>query len=216
MPKRSGALSPKLTVGDWQAMAASESVHSRIVKDPYCVAYQHIMKFFSSVEIIDWDAAIVGLHIVYGWMPTIPKLKRTFAMNLDQRGELLEVLNSARTGNKIDCEDLEKVKSFSNNSVVGGSKLLHFINPRTCPIWDSRVAKVFWGKGVSAYSLSRAESWVEYRDTLTQWAVDAAVQATCADLRWRSDGLVNTTDMRVMELVMFHGANDGGELVKNG
>jgi thermostable 8-oxoguanine DNA glycosylase len=38
-------------------------------------------------------------------------------------------------------EDFENLKGFTNNSYVGMSKVLHFINPELFCIYDSRIVK---------------------------------------------------------------------------
>ncbi len=50
--------------------------------------------------------------------------------------------------NSGDCsiEFLNIMKSKINNSIVGGSKFLHFINPEKYAIWDSKVYKSLFGK----------------------------------------------------------------------
>jgi hypothetical protein len=48
-----------------------------------------------------------------------------------------ELKNKTRS---LDIMTLETIMSVTNNSVVGASKLLHFIFPNRYPIWDSHVA----------------------------------------------------------------------------
>ena len=49
------------------------------------------------------------------------------------------LLNKAKSGNLLNSEELEIVKKCVNNSLVGTSKLLHFINPSIYAIWDSKI-----------------------------------------------------------------------------
>ncbi len=193
-----------MDIADWHRLAASPITRSKIDGDPYCLAYQSIMTFFDNVKEFDWDNAVIGLHIVYGWMPTIPKLEKSFGLGIEQRSAVIAVLNCVRAGNKVDHEAIKIVKAFTNNSVVGASKLLHFINPKTCPIWDSRVATVFHGKRLYAQALNKPETWLQYRDTLADWVSDPTVQHTCDNIRRSSSALRNATDMRISELILFH------------
>jgi hypothetical protein len=83
------------------------------------------------------DALPAIAHMAYGWMPTILK-----KFSDSQPGIV---------GPATECRSFEEaselIKSLDdspiNNSWVGMSKVLHFINPEFFPIWDSRVAKHF-------------------------------------------------------------------------
>lgn len=75
----------------------------------------------------------------YSWMPRIPKL------HLDQlqvpQQQLLQALQNLKQGTETDITWLfETLVPVINNSVVGTSKVLHFIAPDQVPIYDSRVA----------------------------------------------------------------------------
>ena len=66
---------------------------------------------------------------------------------------------------------LEKVKRITNNSVVGMSKLLHFINPTVFPMYDSNIGEVFGG-------FSDVTSYVGYvkgfNEICSEFAVDVS------------------------------------------
>ena len=49
-----------------------------------------------------------------------------------------------------------------NNSIVGLSKVLHFVNPEYFPIWDRRVARHF--EIYYHYNINRFENYIEYID----------------------------------------------------
>lgn len=104
--------------------------------------YAAIVKHVRKCSPIDTDIMRVLGLLAYGWMPTI----------LDYSDEnntrrAAEILNSAKTtGYPLRDDEIEILKSVTNNSYVGASKVLHFIRPDVYPIWDSQVAK---GTGVS-------------------------------------------------------------------
>lgn len=83
------------------------------------------------------DALPAIAHMAYGWMPTILK---KFS---DSKPRIV----GPATGCRSFEEASELIQSLEdspiNNSWVGMSKVLHFINPEFFPIWDSRVAKHF-------------------------------------------------------------------------
>lgn len=71
----------------------------------------------------------------YSWMPTIPKWIRE-AVNEEYT---LEVLQKIQKGEKPIKEDLIMFVGLINNSIVGTSKVLHFIAPDYVPVLDSKV-----------------------------------------------------------------------------
>ena len=88
------------------------------------------------------EAVFIISHIAYGWMQTV--LSR---FNEDKNSDNLEIILDAI--NKKDRDGgIELISSMHpdspiNNSWIGLSKVLHFINPSIFPIWDSRVAGKF-------------------------------------------------------------------------
>jgi len=83
------------------------------------------------------DALPAIAHMAYGWMPTI--LKKFSDSEPDIVGSATKCRSFEEASELI--QSLED--SPINNSWVGMSKVLHFINPEFFPIWDSRVAKHF-------------------------------------------------------------------------
>lgn len=86
-------------------------------------SYQHFIEFFADrVELTEREI-VIGCFFTYGWMPTI----------LDLRGDLrntIELVNRVKIdGCRLTTEELMTIASNVNGSVVGTSKLLHFIRP---------------------------------------------------------------------------------------
>lgn len=105
--------------------------------DIYNKSYQYFTKYFDKANPIDLEHFYIGAYFTYGWMPTIPEIK------IPDSERLLTCLNFVKTGNLLEEHDLFFLKGAVNNSIVGGSKLLHFIRPDTYPIWDSIIAAYF-------------------------------------------------------------------------
>lgn len=100
----------------------------------YFVVYPEFITYFKNIhKPLTKHDIIIGISFTYSWMPTI--LKSINEINED----ILRILNIAKNGSKLNKEDLESLKNCFNNSLVGSSKLLHFINPEIYAIWDSRV-----------------------------------------------------------------------------
>jgi hypothetical protein len=107
-------------------------------------------------------------YAVYGWMPTI--LKK--ADNLLPLSKLVSKLKGLSV---VDARlvvarmpvDVQATVLFSvNNSVVGTSKLLHFLMPDVFPIWDSRIARLF---GFKHASYKTPYLYLSYLELLHRW-----------------------------------------------
>ena len=120
--------------------------------DPYIESYPEFLKYFESLDIIEKHHLIISGHFVYGWMPTI------IQMNMRGLEKVLFLLNAAKSGHVLKIDELETLKHCINNSMVGLSKLLHFINPRDYAIWDSRIYRYLTGKK-SQYGVNKTENY---------------------------------------------------------
>lgn len=93
-------------------------------EENYLVSYPIFLKYFSSLEKINLDNLIIGISFTYAWMPTILEFKN------NKFDEALKILNKAKCNENLEIEDFMILKSLFNNSLVGTSKLLHFISPK--------------------------------------------------------------------------------------
>jgi hypothetical protein len=99
----------------------------------YDISYPEFINYFDSISVISKHHLVIGINFTYGWMPTI------FDFRTDRFEESVEILNKVKKGNIPSTNELEILKGLFNNSIVGTSKLLHFITPEKFAIWDSRV-----------------------------------------------------------------------------
>jgi len=194
-----------MTVQDWLDLADDPAIRDRMKSDPYSMAYRALLSHFSGAQKMTWYAAVLGLHIVYGWMPTIPKLGQIMQWNKARQRQLTSALTKATLGYVPTDEDLRTLKTFCNNSMIGASKLLHLLSPKTFPIWDSRVAKVFLNnRKVGAQQVNAIDAWRCYQATLTGWLAKQQVKRKCRELRKLAWFLAGVSDLRLLELVLFH------------
>ncbi len=124
----------------------------------YVKAYRHFIDFFQSKETIDEQSLVVGAHCAYGWMPTMLELNEQD----DQFQGTLEIIAKVKDRQVISTEELANVGKTINNSLVGASKLLHFVNPDDYPIWDSRVYRYWANERPYGYRMS-ASAYLAYR-----------------------------------------------------
>ena len=105
----------------------------------YFDSYFEFVKYFENIEIIDYHSLVISYYFTYGWMPTILK---KFNME-DDITKPISVFNKVKNNIDINDEEYMNLIKCVNNSIVGVSKLLHFINPIEYPIFDSRIKNYF-------------------------------------------------------------------------
>lgn len=163
--------------------------------DPYLNSYPLLLRS-TSVLLKELKSQSISpiAHMAYGWMP------RILTFRSDDKTNAL-FCKAATLGSKKEAlELLDELKSLpTNNSLVGVSKLLHFINPTLFPIWDSRVAKHF---GVVNYQLQKNMSL--YKDYISFIHDHLNHEST----RLVKDKIKNTfgyevSDVRAVELLLF-------------
>lgn len=122
------------------------------------------LKYSQEIEKLNRDDLMLLIAFAYSWMPTIPKV--SYSLNIDERlNKAVLFINKIKSWDidikKLDSylEEFENLKTFTNNSYVGMSKVLHFINPKLFCIYDSRVlkkiAKMTGEKKVSFINLNK-------------------------------------------------------------
>jgi len=120
------------------------------------ISYPEFIKYFRDLKTIDRHNLSIGINFTYGWMPTI------FEFRSDNFDETLGILNEVKKGNNLTVDDLVLIKGLLNNSLVGTSKLLHFINPVNFAIWDSRVYRYLTNKEPYVNSIGNCNSYLDY------------------------------------------------------
>ncbi|HEA20948.1 hypothetical protein LCGC14_1449420 [marine sediment metagenome] len=113
--------------------------------------YREFLNFFSGKDVIDYNDLVVGAHMVYGRMPTMLRL------NLGNADDVLLLLNRIKNGAELTIENLKMM----NNSMVGPSKMLHFLDPERFAIWDSRIFRYVAGAGKPTH-IGKAVNYFEY------------------------------------------------------
>jgi hypothetical protein len=194
-----------ITSDDWLTLADTPGIRARITKDPYSKAYPALLAHFRNLKTLDWANVVVGVHVVYGWMPTIPRLGGIMAWDEEKKQNTVNILLTAQSGHMLSVIELNSIKALCNNSIIGASKLLHFLRPDVFPIWDSRVAKVFTrNRKINNPQINKIPLWRLYVEQISGWALEPAVKQKCAELRQLAAFLQDSTDLRLVELVMFH------------
>lgn len=120
------------------------------------ISYPEFTTYFSKIETITKHDLIIGINFTYGWMPTI------FDFRSDNFDDAIVILNSAKQGSIPTENELKLLKELLNNSLVGTSKLLHFINPSKFAIWDSRVYRYITGNEPYEKRIGNCAAYLDY------------------------------------------------------
>lgn len=171
--------------------------------DVYVEMYQYYINFFNEKEVLTKSDIVIGVGFTYSWMPTILK-----NLNLSKIDQVTKILNNVKKSVEISDDDFLLLKEFSNNSLVGASKLLHFINPEKYAIWDSRVFK-FLNNNEAAhkYKLDKVHVYREYLSYLNSLKTSDYLDEVVAQLKSKINYPI--TDFRALELLFFLGSKNG-------
>ena len=159
------------------------------------LSYPEFLRYFSDLKTITRHNLIIGINFTYGWMPTI------FDFRSDRFDEALDVLNSAKKGSKLTIDELNLLKGLLNNSLVGTTKLLHFINPDKFAIWDSRVYRYLTGMEPYYNRIGEGKAYLAY----LEFCVYLTTQKEFKSMHERVEKQVgySMTPLRIAELIMY-------------
>jgi len=138
----------------------NEFVDKDIIKpedDFYTNSYPHYVNFFAQKKEFTKEDIILGMGLVYSWMPTMPK-----NINFKKLEEALPILNRAKNGGIVGKDEYVVLKSLCNNSLVGASKLLHFINPEQYAIWDRKIYAYLYQERADTNRVENINKYMDY------------------------------------------------------
>ena len=162
----------------------------------YYHSYPHFLQFFADRREISVHDFYISSNFIYGWMPTIlyyavPRIPQT-----------VELLNMVKRGNSLSPDQLEVIKLTIHNSLVGASKLLHFINPDLYAMWDSNICLQFYGKNTDSVK-GNVQAYLKYVAFLTaaQHCTGFEKYLTLYRTHFHSP---DAKPLRALENVLFH------------
>lgn len=165
--------------------------------DSFLLSYPEFLKHFARLSAITSHDFIVGAYLVYGWMPTIPR--RIFPQ--DSESPVIRVLNRVKERPQVSEGDLETVRSAVNHSLVGASKLLHFVNTEDFTIWDKRVYKYINGTRPTPAQINSVPNYLLYLANCAEIAEDRRFEAVHEAINGKIGYEVSS--FRAIEWVMF-------------
>ena len=167
-------------------------------EENYLLSYPYFLNYFQNLESINLENLVIGISFTYSWMPTILK-----ALNLKNTEEVLFILNEVKKGKLIDEQQLTTLKTTFNNSLVGTSKLLYFINPKQYAIWDSRVFRFLNDVEPHKYRLEKPRAYIEYLKLIEELKNEKAFTAFFELMKQKVG--YDITEYRALELAFFKG-----------
>lgn len=156
--------------------------------------YSEFIEFFKSKDVLVYNDIIVATHMVYGWMPTMLRI------NTKEIDQVLVLLNKVKKGHSASLEELGLLRAMINNSMVGPSKLLHFISPEKYAIWDSRIFRYITGK-VNQSQISKAINYFGYLEGINSLVNQPGFLRIHEYVQ--SEMNVEYSKLRTAEIVMF-------------
>jgi len=168
--------------------------------DTYIRSYAHLLNCIGGYRSFGEQEFVCACHMIYGWMPTILELKSGNGL-LDPVGDH-PLGTKARTGRSLTDEEITQLAQVINNSLVGASKLLHFVAPDAFAIWDSRIHRfLFPSEAPHNYRVNKIERYRAYLELLSGLKTDKRFddfhKSVCRKVGYTVSG------MRAIELVMF-------------
>lgn len=167
--------------------------------DSYILSYPHLLNYFALKTHITPEEVVCGAHMVYGWMPTILDLY-TKKPNIDLL-TAADILNLAKNSGALTDHQIEQLSRLVNNSLVGTSKLLHFIAPDKFAIWDSRVYAFVYNEKAYNHRVNSVSKYRRYLSLLNQCQQDSRFPIFHDSVNNKVG--YNVSPFRSLELIMY-------------
>lgn len=152
--------------------------------------------------------------MTYGWMPRVLRLDPVY---------ITSALLALKAAKEVTLDDWGRlaIQDLADclSSIVGASKVLHFVNPEVFPIWDSRIEGFRRGGRVNQYHMNQLQNYLLYVreiQSLTQTDGFAVLHLALSEAfkrRLKALGITPypLTKVRGIELAMFEIAGTPGE-----
>ncbi|WP_332846994.1 DUF6308 family protein [Pseudomonas lactucae] len=164
----------------------------------YIRAYPHMLSSLAGQTSFTERDFICAAHMVYGWMPTILEIHATKMVSVAMGAQ---ILTEAKQNGALSHAQLINLAQLVNHSVVGASKLLHFVNPDAFPIWDSRIYAFVHGVKAHQYRVNNAAAYEHYIALLRDLQKDKRLATLRASIDKKMGYPVSA--LRALEVVMF-------------
>jgi hypothetical protein len=169
------------------------------IDNSYILSYRAIREFFAAKAAFTISDFVCGTHMVYGWMPTALDLYPN-PPNIGLQGGA-DLLTKAKVAGTLSDDEIGQLAQLVNKSVVGASKLLHFVAPRVFAIWDSRIYRFLFRQAAHHYRVNVVNTYRNYLSHLHQLREDPRFAVFHTSVNDKLGYAVS--DLRALEMVMF-------------
>jgi hypothetical protein len=174
--------------------------HTRVLQDDsYILSYPHLLGYFAGKTTFDEADIVRGAHMVYGWMPTVLELHPEPPSRDLAAGAA--ILTKAKSTGILSDREIALLAALINNSLVGASKLLHFVAADHFAIWDSKIYAFVFQQKPHNYRVNDVVKYRRYLSMLSSVRRDSRFGAFHASVN-RKIGY-EVSPLRAIELVMF-------------
>ncbi len=124
----------------------------------YLSTYPEIIKFSQNSQLNDVQTFKMLALMTYAWMPRVLRIDDEYLVCAASQ------LSKAKDITKNNYKEI-KIQPIADclHSLVGASKILHFINPEVFPIWDSKI-QIIVGENNNNYTMKKSENYYRYVD----------------------------------------------------
>lgn len=172
------------------------SLPEEIKTNSFFTSYQKLIDFTKSCLNSNNKNSLIGIaHMCYGWMPTMLEYN-----NIEDSNTFLEQVNNGCLNSKF----LSKVKKTINNSIIGGSKFLHFLNPQNYAIFDSRVYEAITKSKSYNYNTNNIANYQKYVLKLRELSNESDAKEMKEFLLNNNFVLQETSLLRCIEMCLFY------------
>jgi hypothetical protein len=175
--------------------------------DPTNHSYREFVAYFQARGEFSCHDITIGAYMAYGWMPRA--LNR---FDVNSLNDVTAVVNRAKKlgqGQHLSGEEMSLLRRSINNSLVGPSKLLHFVNPEVLAIWDSRVFYFIQKRDPKESEIRSIANYFAYHDNLDDLIAEPKFRQVHDSMNHKIGYPV--TPMRACEYVMYMaGRGDNG------
>lgn len=164
--------------------------------------YNYLLEFANANMVKNNITKLIGLiHMCYGWMPTMYKKSDIF--RYDDDNFVSKIRKNIKEGS-INKEFLDDLVKITNNSIVGGSKLLHFCNPEMYAIYDSKVFDSIVGNKKSS-GVNNIDYFISYTNKVREWKKDVHfINELRNVLAKKFSEIAKYSDLRCIEICFYY------------
>lgn len=171
----------------------------------YHVSYKRFIKYLAKKADLTEEKLISAAGMAYSWMPTTINIQKELIP-----GSYSAVKRLVEDSDSVTDKDIKKASEFLSGSVVGISKVLHFLDPENFPIYDTGIYCFIYRKSnrPSYSTVNRARRYVRYCENVRSLSKDKEVQKLVKKdvvdgIKHKYNYDFNISYIRAIEVAMF-------------